>query len=490
MRITRRVLLGGLLGSVAKAGLANAPLTSPRPPRFTHAKTTPASAADLIAAASLGGRVSYVVADAKTGLILEARDAGRAMPPASTAKAITSLYALEHLGASHRFETRLIATGLVQGGVLQGDLVLAGGGDPGLTTDDLGDLAKALVRTGLRSVTGRFLVWGGALPYLKAIDQTQPDWLGYNPAVCGLNLNYNRVNFVWKKAGSGYEVGMDARADRFAPKVYSANIKIAERDLPVFTYKDRGRIEEWTVARGALGNGGSRWLPVRHPDLYAGDVFQTLARAAGVALPSPQAAKAAPSGTVLVAHKSPELASILRGMMKHSNNMTAEAVGMAASVTQGVASHVASGRAMAGWLGARAGGTSAKFADHSGLVGASRISAEDMVRALTVLGPRAGLRGLMKEVPVLDAAGKRLKSQQVRVDAKTGTLNFVSSLAGYISAPGQTELVFAIFTGDIARRDAVPDSQKERPNGGRGWVKRSKTLQQQLLHRWVSVYGG
>jgi D-alanyl-D-alanine carboxypeptidase/D-alanyl-D-alanine-endopeptidase (penicillin-binding protein 4) len=51
------------------------------------------------------------------------------LPPASVAKALTSLYALDTLGADHRFQTRVMATGSVIGGVLKGDLILVGGGD-------------------------------------------------------------------------------------------------------------------------------------------------------------------------------------------------------------------------------------------------------------------------------------------------------------------------------------------------------------------------
>ncbi len=488
-RLTRRFVLTGILGGLAGPVLAEAPMISPRPPARplrVGAASAP-SAAELVRAAGLGGRVGFVVADARTGLVLEASDSDLPMPPASTAKIITSLYALDRLGPGHRFGTRLIATGPVTGGKVQGDLVLAGGGDPVLTTDDLGDLAAALRKAGVTGVTGRFLVWGGALPYLKAIDQSQPEWLGYNPAVSGLNLNFNRVNFVWKRSGAGYEVGMDARATRFAPKVYSARVRIADRDLPVYTYRNGGKVEEWTVASGALGKGGSRWLPVRQPELYAGDVFQTLARAQGVPLPAPEVVGRLPGGTVLAQHGSSELRTILRGMMKYSTNMTAEAVGMAASSRQGVSSHVASGRAMADWVKARAGIGSARFADHSGLAGASRISAADMVRVLVKLGPGGQLGGLMKEIHYKDEAGRQLNG--IRVLAKTGTLNFVSALAGYVSAGGN-DLAFAIFTGDVARRDAVPDSQKERPEGGRAWAGRSRKLQQHLIERWAAVYGG
>ena len=160
---------------------------------------------------------------------------------------------------------------------------------------------------------------------------------------------------------------------------------------------------------------------------------------------------------------------------------------MAASARQGVSSHVASGKTMADWVKARAGVGSARFADHSGLAGASRISAADMVQVLVRLGPGGQLGGLMKEIRYKDEAGRPLTD--VRVLAKTGTLNFVSALAGYVSAGG-SDLAFAIFTGDIARRDAVPDNQKERPEGGRAWARRSRKMQQQLIERWAAVYGG
>jgi D-alanyl-D-alanine carboxypeptidase/D-alanyl-D-alanine-endopeptidase (penicillin-binding protein 4) len=95
----------------------------------------------------------------------------------------------------------------------------------------------------------------------------------------------------------------------------------------------------------------------------------------------------------------------------------------------------------------------------------------------------------MKPIAILDAKGRKVAGAPIRIDAKTGTLNFVSTLVGYVSAPGGRELAFAIFTGDVARRDAVPDSQKEQPPGVGVWVRRSKRLQQQLIERWAGLYG-
>ncbi|MEI4473253.1 D-alanyl-D-alanine carboxypeptidase/D-alanyl-D-alanine endopeptidase [Frigidibacter sp. MR17.24] len=508
MTTTRRRVLGGLaaVAATGAAGMAaaDAPMRSLRPMPRAGLEVTPVSAqvaapavaqaravpgaAQLIAEARLGGEVAFAVADAGTGRLLEAVDGDRGMPPASTMKALTTLYALAHLGPGFRFRTRLIATGPVQGGVIRGDLVLAGGGDPTLSTDGLGDMAAALRAKGVTGVSGRFLVWGGALPYVRAIDEAQGDWLGYNPAVSGMNLNFNRVNFVWSRSGKGYETSFDARGERFAPPVYTADMTVVNRDTPVYTYDQRRGREDWTVAVTALGRGGSRWLPVRRPEAYAGDVFQTLARAQGLALPAPEEVRNLPGGSVIVESQSDPLTTVLRDMLKYSNNLTAEAVGMASSVQRGpLGRHADSGPEMADWLRAQAG-VSARLVDHSGLGGASRIAPVEMVRAIATLGPGLGLRPLLKEFAFRDANGKTMRNAPIQVDAKTGTLNFVSTLAGWMTAPDGTDLIFAIFTGDVARRDAIPDSQRERPPGGADWVRRSKRLQQQLIERWAAVY--
>ena len=61
-------------------------------------------------------------------------------------------------------------------------------------------------------------------------------------------------------------------------------MQVVDRAGPVYTYRRGDGVDEWTVARGALGNGGARWLPVRRPDLYAAEVFQTLVRSHGIVL--------------------------------------------------------------------------------------------------------------------------------------------------------------------------------------------------------------
>jgi D-alanyl-D-alanine carboxypeptidase/D-alanyl-D-alanine-endopeptidase (penicillin-binding protein 4) len=483
---TRRGLLAGLMAAAAAPALAQAPGSSPRPlPRpggggvaAPALVRTPqaASAESVIEAARLGGRVSFAVFDRQSGAVLEGRDEARAQPPASVAKAVTTMYALDRLGTAHRFVTRVLATGPVQGGMVQGDLILSGGGDPTLATDQLGDLAAALRAKGVRGVTGRFLVQGGALPRIARIDDTQPDHVGYNPAISGLNLNFNRVHFEWKRGKNGWQLGMDARGERFVPAVRMARARIVDRDAPLFTYAREGGEERWTVAAGSLGKGGSRWLPVRQPERYAGEVFQTLCAAQGISLPAPEPAGGEARGSVLAQVASQPLPEVCRDMLRHSTNITAECVGLAASGAGGL---TASGSRMSDWLRATHG-VDGRFVDHSGLGGASRISADAMARALA----RSGWMGdLMRPFPTRPKG----KGEGPRVRAKTGTLNFVSGLAGFVDTP--RPLVFAIFAADTARRDSLSGAERERPTGGPEWTRRARAMQGQLIERWAALHG-
>jgi D-alanyl-D-alanine carboxypeptidase/D-alanyl-D-alanine-endopeptidase (penicillin-binding protein 4) len=489
----RRAVLAGLFASAAAPALANAPKTSIFPQHRTQtARLAAAGSVDqIVAAAQLTGKTSFVVADAETGEVLESRQPLLSMPPASVTKSVTTLYALAALGMDHRFATSVVATGPITNGRLEGDLYLVGGGDPTLDTDALGELARQLKAAGLREISGKARVHAGALPYQKVIDPEQPDYLGYNPSLSGLNLNYNRVFFEWKRAGEGYEVSMDARALKYRPQVAMATMKVVDRAAPIFTVISNDDRDDWTVASRALGRRGGRWLPVRRPDIYAAEVFQTLCRSFGIALPAFQPADRLAEGQVIAQWQSPVLPDILREMMKYSTNLTAEAVGVSASRARGgnPSSLSASGRMMAEWLKGATGAKHAKFEDHSGLGDATRISASDMVRVLVRAGWNGPLRHLMKEIPLTDDDGKALARTGVKVEAKTGTLNFVSALAGYVETQKGRKLAFAIFSADMPRRDAIPRAERERPAGARGWNGRAKGMQQALIERWTVAFG-
>jgi D-alanyl-D-alanine carboxypeptidase/D-alanyl-D-alanine-endopeptidase (penicillin-binding protein 4) len=493
-RFSRRNFLAATAAFVAYAPLAfAAPPTASLRPVLRGGEFYKRAVRDvdaIIADEKLSGQVAFAVAHAETGLWLETKQASVGTPPASVTKAITALYALDALGPEHRFETKVYATGGVVNGEVQGDLILAGGGDPTLDTDGLAALTASLKEAGVRAVKGKFLVYEASLPVLWAIDPAQPDHVGYNPGVSGLALNFNRVHFEWKRAGGKYAVTMDARTARYRPDVAMAQMAVRDRSTPVYTFESRGDVDSWTVAREALGNGGSRWLPVRKPGLYAGDVFATVAGSHGIRLGVPKIVDTVPEGVMMASHSSAPLLEILRDMLRFSNNLTAEMVGMAATKKRGFVFEdlVGSAAAMNRWAMGALDMEAPDLVDHSGLGDDSTVTARDMTKALIKVRNSA-LRPILKPFTMRDDNGRPMKDHPIEVYAKTGTLNFVSTLAGYLTAQDGTVMAFAIFASDQGRRAAIKREDREAPSGGRTWNRRAKRVQQALIERWGVMYG-
>lgn len=459
----------------------------------TTAKTVQApipSLGQILAGFGVSGTHSIVVMDVDTGRVLEGSDQQRAMIPASVTKAVTTLYALRTLGSAHRFQTRLVGSGKVVGGVLRGDLTLVGGGDPALDTDGLAALVAGLRGHGIKSVAGKFQIYSGALPYQRVTDKEQPDYVGYNPTISGMNLNFNRVFFQWRRGNGGYDLDLIAKGKNFSPDVSGIRMRAVNRDVPVYEYKSSGGRDTWTVAARALGKGGSRWLPVRNPANYTAEVFRALAAEQGINLPAARSAKSIPKGLVLAQQTGAELSRLTRAMLKYSTNITAEVVGLRTSVKRGKVKTLAqSGAMMSTWARKNYGVKSAKFVDHSGLGASSRITAEDMATILRREGFNGPLRPLLKEVGLRNAAWKSAPIAGLDIVAKTGTLNFASALAGYMDCPNGRKLAFAVFTADERARGSIPAHKRERADGAKGWARKSRILQHQLIARWARVYG-
>lgn len=473
-----RPALAALSAPAVESATPPAPEPAPRPPMPRPDETPPAreTLEARIAKAQLGGEVSLRLVDLASGQMLASFGPDSPTAPASVTKILTALYALEMLGAEHRFSTRLLATGPIEEGVLKGDLVLLGGGDPTLDSDDLNALARSLAATGIRSVSGRFLVWGGALPYHAEIAPAQMDHLAYNPSLSGLNLNFNRVHFAWKRQGAGYDFRIEARAEAVSPQVDLVRVSTTARRHPIYVMD---RIDTWSVARSALGQAGSRWLPVRQPTRHAGEVMRSLAAKQGITLPPLEMVLDAPDGQELARHDSAALTGILRDMLYYSTNLTAEVLGIAASrkADSQINTIRESAAAMEAWL-QNHHESDMRFMDHSGLDERNRVTAQGLTRLLGNPEVQAHLHPLLKQITIAEAP-----DYPGQVRAKTGTLNFVSTLAGYVDGPEEARMAFAILSGDLERRAANLDV--EVPEGAAAWNTRAKALQESLLKRWM-----
>jgi serine-type D-Ala-D-Ala carboxypeptidase/endopeptidase (penicillin-binding protein 4) len=126
--------------------------------------------------------------------------------PASVIKLATTLAALSELGPSHVWTTEIHATAPVQDGVLRGDLVLRGTGDPGMVTEEHWRMLGALRRTGLYRIEGNVYLDTSHF-YLPVEDPGAFDGQplrAYNQPPHALIVNANAVRFhVMPDAGGG-----------------------------------------------------------------------------------------------------------------------------------------------------------------------------------------------------------------------------------------------------------------------------------------------
>ena len=487
-RISRRALLGGMAASLpvayAHAAQPTRPLLRPAGIRAQFS----GQVEQIFGRSGLANHTGFVLTDLSSGQVIEQHNGAMPQPPASVAKVMTALYGLEGLGGGYRFRTRVVVTGPVKDGVVEGDLVLVGSGDPTLDTDRLADMARAVAEAGIKKVRGRFVVASGALPFHHAIEATQPEFVGYNPAISGSNLNFNRVHFQWTRDSGGYALAMTARAARHDTPVAGVGMQVVDRQAPVFTYEGRQGRDNWTVSQQALGRTGSRWLPVRAPGQYTGEVFRTLAYANGVSLPPFEETDAQILGREIAVDESEPAREIIRGMLKYSNNLTAETIGLRASQQVGMAPATIeqSSAAMTRWLAETHGIANADICNHSGLTDRSHISALEMVRVLN--GAQTGsLPALLRDRPLVSDGGEKVVLPGIGVVAKTGTMNFVRGLSGYIVHGSGRRYGFAIFAADKEARAELSDKDTETPRGAAGWMGRAKEQERALLWSWASA---
>lgn len=222
--------------TAAPSGATPAPTTSPATTASATPATTPATAltpwqsqlsAHIVASVGPGTDISVSIASPNRGLIFQ-HNPDLELWPASNQKILTAIGALELLPSDHRFTTTVQADGVIEGGVLAGDLVLVAGGDPTLTVDGLRSLAHAVRANGIDRVEGDLLIdtsrydeatmapgwqdwqvptYVGPLSALVVDDnrwRTDPEYLA-DPAAA------NATRFVEVLAAAGVQVGGDVR---------------------------------------------------------------------------------------------------------------------------------------------------------------------------------------------------------------------------------------------------------------------------------------
>jgi D-alanyl-D-alanine carboxypeptidase/D-alanyl-D-alanine-endopeptidase (penicillin-binding protein 4) len=147
-----------------------------------------------------GALVAFCLLDETGSTVFESPLAGSALCPASALKTVTTATALERLGPDFRFRTVLSGTGPVAAGVLDGDLLLKGSGDPTLATADVEKMVEDAANAGLKTVNGRILV--STDDYFDGPVNEHWNWgdIGnaYGAGAYRLNLDHNRITLRFR----------------------------------------------------------------------------------------------------------------------------------------------------------------------------------------------------------------------------------------------------------------------------------------------------
>ena len=484
---------------VVEASSAKAPF------RTRRSILQPFSTREIIAGAGVSGITGAIIFDLVNGTVIDAHARHISLPPASTIKIATGVWALEVLGPQYRFETRVLATGPVVNGRLQGDLVLQGGGDPTLDNPALDALVDALSQYGIRHVEGRFLFDDTALPRGSWIDPAQRDGMASSTGFGALNLNFNRILLkADSREGDHFNIRLTADADDLSVPVSHIGVRVVNRTEGDSNGQlrhrgtDRGAV--WEIDSETMRDAPARWLPVRDTGLYAASVFRTLAQRKGLSLSRPERVREPMDGTVIALHRGRPLAEIVSGMLEFSNNLTAEILGLTAAIAAGgePAEGLTGGaRRMASWIGTEFAIYN-RLIDYSGLSDRARITPAAFQHLLTRSAAPQGSSDpdVRSVLPVrnLDADDPRNPLPPVMIQAKTGTLYFVRGLVGYIRLGNGSarDLGFAIFSADLRRRRAMevdhfapaPPPEVE---DARRWRVRAVDLESAILRNWIEA---
>jgi D-alanyl-D-alanine carboxypeptidase/D-alanyl-D-alanine-endopeptidase (penicillin-binding protein 4) len=378
--------------------------------------------------------------------------------PASTIKIFTTLAGLELLGADYTWETGIFTMGPVTDGTLEGDLLVRGGGDPFLVEEHFRAMLKVLMRRGVERIRGDLVIDDSLFDPSVLGDPPIDDEIArsYNVLPHALSTNFQTVNFYFYPHPNGRDVTLVADPD--LPNLTITNrLRQADRSCGGFQRGIRFDIDP-SVANGVIFSGQypSRCdeyvlsRAVLDAPAYAFGLFQVLWRQLGGEFDGGLRLGAAPRDREpLVRWTSPPLGDVVQSINKFSNNLMArhllltvgvERFGPPATVENGI-------RALEEYLDSRdIGRDGLVLVNGAGLSRETRVTGA-MIRDVLEHGYRTStMAELVASLPLAGIDGTmrtRLAGAPAVGNAhvKTGSLDGVAALAGYVHARSGTDYV-------------------------------------------------
>jgi D-alanyl-D-alanine carboxypeptidase/D-alanyl-D-alanine-endopeptidase (penicillin-binding protein 4) len=445
------------------------------------------TAANLIAAAGFPeANLGYVVVSLADGRVKRVHQVTNAFIPASMVKLATAFAGLEVLGAEHRFSTPIYAVERPDGLHLH----LSGGGDPVLVQEDMQRLATSLARQVAGFRIAGFTYDSDGLPFISAIDPSDDIANSYNPPVAALSVNFNRQWLRWERAPDHFAMLVSMLPDlgQAAPGVAAIRASDGRPVQVLDGLPTRFLIEPRVPSKG------QRRVAVRRPALRAAMMVQRYAVEAGVVLPLPTQGARPAEALVLTQVSSRPMTEIAAALMKFSNNLSAELVGLAVANKLGqrpgtLREGAATVRA---WVGERVPamtGDGMQWSNQSGLSGEARLSPLALLSLLQHAGPRAF--GDQRFLDLLHEPRWSERDPTLTIRAKSGTMSYARGQAGLLITKDGREFLFVLMHTDFdarARFEAHPQrfANPIRRQAGR-WVAQARVLEQALLRHWAKT---
>ncbi len=374
------------------------------------------------------------------------------MNPASVMKLVTAFAAFDQLGPTHTWSTRVASDTTVSQGVLTGNLYVVGSGDPALDKDRVGKLLRRLRGLGIERIAGDIVLDGSVLQ-LPPHDPDAFDGRGlrpYNSGPHGLLMHYNTLELALFPGRQPNEAVTVLAEPPLAGVVVDNRLVTSAAGCDVW-YRDlEARIEPGPrlVLSGSLpaACGPRTWsaAPLAPAEFGAALVATLWAEAGGRLDGQVRSGLTPASAQTLLTHESPPLADIVRDMNKWSNNVIARQ--LLASLGTTYQGEAAEARDMV-TLGARAAAErlataglpvdSLVIENGAGLSRIERIPAETLGQMLLLAWQRPWMPEYISALPVAGLDGtarRRLRNSPASGQAhiKTGTLNGVRAIAGYV----------------------------------------------------------
>ena len=436
-------------------------------PAFEGQTKELAEAIDAIVAGSevSRGTVGIHVADAKTGQVLYSAGADQPMNPASNMKLITSAAALEAFGPNYTFETEVLADEVADG-VVQGSLYVRGKGEAFLLFEDFLAWAGKLHQQGITRIEKDIVVDDTAFDgaYLPPGFEQKDEDASYRSPIGAVSVNFNAVTAVIEPGGKPGQ----AASCRMVPP--NRHVEIVNKATTCPGRRRAIRVasestEDGTklIIRGKIGSQANSVFVrkrIDNPPAYAGSVLASALEMVGIEFDGEVKTGATPAQTeVLVSHSSQPLSYILLAMNKWSNNFMAEQLLRALGMDEDTPSTwKASRKAVVDFLKS-AGIDTSSVAIHngSGLYDGNLVSPRQFVQLLRHMSEHRWAPEYLSSLAIAGVDGTldsrmtgSLTSGNVR--GKTGTLNEVSALSGYVHTKSGRHVAFSILFNDPPRR--------------------------------------